>query len=247
MRSFLSCLMLLLPTVMLSSASAEEVFRWRGEVDGVDEIQIRGSSVRVNHLEAQPIQNQDYRFSAPLPRSDVRVKLVKKKGRGKVRLIEQPSSRNNYTATVEVDDSKGGSDRYEFELRWDEDDWDDDDDWSSGSSGRSGSDSWSSSSRNNKETFRWRGKVDIGAEIEIRGNHARVIDEGGSGTQQRSSHFTSSLPNSRTVVSLRKIKGRGKVLLIQSPSSSNDYTAVVRITDDKGGAGDYEFELSWRE
>jgi len=52
------------------SATAEERFRWKGRVDGVVEILIQGRSVRIHHLEAKPIQEQDYRFSASLPNWD---------------------------------------------------------------------------------------------------------------------------------------------------------------------------------
>ncbi|MEE9179401.1 MAG: hypothetical protein V3U22_00785, partial [Vicinamibacteria bacterium] len=57
--------------------------------------------------------------------------------------------------------------------------------------------------------------------------------------------FQSPLPESEVPVSLHKIDGRGNVELVQTPSSSNDYTAVVRIEDDKNGADTYEFELTW--
>lgn len=236
---------------LVGTASAADKFQWRGEVDGSDEIEVRGSSVRVRHLEAQPIQNQDHRFSAPLPRDDVRVSLKKIDGRGKIRLVEQPTSRNDYTAVVRIEDDKGGSDKYEFELSWD-DDWDDRDrrdSWSSSSdsSWNSGSSSSWGDDRGREESFRWRGRVDIGAEIEIHGNQHRVKDEGGSGTQERRHDFSQPLPRSRVAVSLHKTHGRGKVRLVQSPSSSNNYTAIVKIEDDKGGADDYEFELTWRE
>lgn len=224
-------------------AKADEKFQWRGEVDGVDEIQIRGDSIRIKHLENQPIQNQDYRFSEPLPRRDVHLKLRKISGRGHVRLVEEPSSWNDYTATVRIDDGRqGGSDRYEFELEWRSDNWDD---WESNSWDHS--DEWDDPWQHRREgMFRWAGRVDVGAEIQIRGEQHRVNDAGGSGTQERRSQFSDALPSSDVPVSLHKVHGRGKVELVQTPSRSNDYTAVVRIEDDKGGADNYEFELTWR-
>jgi hypothetical protein len=36
------------------------------------------------------------------------------------------------------------------------------------------------------------------------------------------------------------------VELVQAPEASNQYTAIVRIDDPKGGADTYEFELVWR-
>ncbi|HSF14363.1 MAG TPA: hypothetical protein VLK65_02285 [Vicinamibacteria bacterium] len=95
--------------------------------------------------------------------------------------------------------------------------------------------------------FRWRGRVDIGADIEIRGRNHHVNDKGGSGTQERQARFSAALPRNGSPVSVHKIHGRGLVLLTQFPNSSNNYTAIVRITDSKGGADDYEFELTWQQ
>lgn len=223
---------------------ADQMFQWRGEVDGTDEILIRGNKVRVEHLKAQPIQSQDHRFSEPLPDRDVHLRLVKVKGRGKVRLVQEPNSWNDYTAKVRIDDSKGGSDDYEFELHWRSDSWDDWDnnDWDH-------SDEWGDDHFNDRDEgmFRWKGEVDIGAIIEIRGKNHRVKDQGGSGTQERQARFSAALPSSSTVISLHKIHGRGLVLITQFPNRKNNYTALVKITDPKGGSDDYEFELTWKQ
>ena len=67
-----------------------------------------------------------------------------------------------------------------------------------------------------------------------------------AGTTQVAATVTPSLPRAGVPVSLHKVQGRGRVELVQTPNPGNDYVAVVRITDEKSGAGDYEFELSWR-
>lgn len=219
-------------------ASTEERFQWKGRVDGTDEILIRGRSVRINHLAAKPIQRQEYRFSGRLPARDVEVELSVIEGRGRVRLMEQPSERNDYTVVVRIEDDRSGASDYELELVWDEDD-----DWADG---------WDSESRWREDgdgyggSFWWEGRVDIGAEIEIRGDGHSVTDRGGQGVHERRARFESSLPRSDVPVSLRKLDGRGKVELVQAPSAENDYTTVVvRIEDDDSGADDYELELRW--
>ncbi len=222
----------------------EERFRWRGQVDGVDEIRIRGESVRVEHVQAKPIQRQDYRFSAPLPSREVKLKLRKIKGRGKVRLLEEPTAWNDYTAVVRIDDGKqGGDEYYEFELTWKSDDWDDWDDapWDDDRHGNRRDDDFDGGA-----AFRWEGKVDIGAVIEISGDQHRVEDLGGRGIQERRARFTEPLPERDLAVSLRKIDGRGRVELLETPSAGNGYKAVVRIDDPKGGSDIYQFELTWR-
>ena len=210
-------------------SSGTESFRWRGRVYGIDDIMIRGNQVRIEHVSALPIQNQNHRFSAPLPAAEVDLHLEVIHGRGYVRILEQPTSRNNYTAVVRVDDQdKNGDDDYEFELTW--------------SRKNSGS-SWDSDAY--ESAFRWRGRVDIGCEIEIRGREHRVKDEGGQGTREKSANFTAALPLADAPVSLKKHDGRGRVELVQTPSRGNNFTAVVRIEDSKNGADDYDFELRW--
>ncbi len=95
------------------------------------------------------------------------------------------------------------------------------------------------------ERFAWEGRVDIGAEIRIRGGDHEVDDAGGRGTQELRSRFTADLPEAEVTVSLRQLDGRGRVELIQTPSAENDYTAVVRIEDSDSGDDTYEFELTW--
>ncbi len=236
-------LLFLSVTLAIATApAAEERFQWKGRVDGADEILIRGRSVRVNHLGAKPIQQQDYRFSAPLPARDVEVELHPIEGRGTVRLMEQPSERNDYTVVVRIEDRRRGASDYEFELVWDENDgWGDDwgSDWSNDVR-------WSDDFDGDDGVFRWEGRVDIGVEIEIRGGGHTVTDMGGQGVREVRAEFTSSLPESDVPVSLRKLDGRGDVELIQVPDADNGYTAIVRIEDDKGGSDNYEFELRWR-
>lgn len=204
-----------------------ETFRWRGRVDGVDDIVIRGSDVRIEHVSAQPIQRQEHRFSAPLPPAEVELHLEKIEGRGDVRILEQPTRRNDYTAVVRVDDQAHGGDAdYEFELSWSRRDWDEGDAYDA--------------------SFRWRGRVDIGCKIEVRGSSHTVTDLGGQGTRERDYRFSEPLPSASVPVSVEKKKGRGKVRLVELPEAGNDYTALVEIEDDKGGADDYEIELRWQ-
>ncbi len=91
----------------------------------------------------------------------------------------------------------------------------------------------------------WRGKVDDDVRITIRGGRADVETIGGSPHYDAMTNFTASLPPRRLNVRLVSKKGRGEVFIEQQPSRENDYAAVVRIRDPKGGASDYEFELAW--
>ena len=91
----------------------------------------------------------------------------------------------------------------------------------------------------------WRGRVDDDVRIRIRGGTADVETVGGTPYYDGQPNFSNSLPNRRVTVRVNKIRGRGEVFIEQQPSRENDFTAVVRIKDTRGGASEYEFELTW--
>lgn len=91
----------------------------------------------------------------------------------------------------------------------------------------------------------WKGRVDDDVRITFRGGRADIETIGGTPYSNAQPNFMSSLPSRRVNVSLNVKKGRGQVYLEQQPSRDNDFAVVVRIKDPKGGASDYEFELSW--
>ena len=91
----------------------------------------------------------------------------------------------------------------------------------------------------------WRGRVDDDVRIRIRGGSADVETIGGTPYYDSQPNFFNSLPNRRVTVRLAQKRGRGEIFIEQQPSRENDFTAIVRIRDTRGGASDYEFELQW--
>ncbi|MFN0084261.1 MAG: BON domain-containing protein [Blastocatellia bacterium] len=92
---------------------------WSGSVDGVDEVVIAGGSASVRHLNGVPPRDVKTSFSAPVPRSPVKIKLLSVIGRGTVSIVQEPSAANGYTTIVRIDDSgRGGEKLYQFTLRW---------------------------------------------------------------------------------------------------------------------------------
>lgn len=91
----------------------------------------------------------------------------------------------------------------------------------------------------------WRGRVDDDVRIRIRGGSADVETIGGTAYYDGQPNFFNSLPNRRVTVRLTQKRGRGDIFIEQQPSRENDFTAVVRIKDSRGGASEYEFELTW--
>ena len=92
--------------------------RWRGTVDGESQLLVRRSDVESRTLSGLPARGITFNFTAPLPRRAVDVRLEKKKGRGDVELVQQPSRNNDFTVVVQIRDEKGGAGEYEFELIW---------------------------------------------------------------------------------------------------------------------------------
>jgi hypothetical protein len=95
-------------------------------------------------------------------------------------------------------------------------------------------------------TMTWRGRVDDYVELNIQGNRVRSREREGSQTVNEQVSFSNPLPRANVTVSVRKRNGRGRVSVVQQPNQSNNYTAIVKIDDDKGGADDYEIEMEWR-
>lgn len=91
---------------------------WRGSVDDVVELEIRGNYVREVTLSGKPVSGASASFETVLPAREVTVQLNKKRGRGEIEILEQPSPRNNYIVVLRITDARGGADDYEFELTW---------------------------------------------------------------------------------------------------------------------------------
>jgi hypothetical protein len=113
----------------------------------------------------------------------------------------------------------------------------------SNSGGGGGGDQYPDTGRGGRMT--WRGRVDDDVRIRIRGGSADVETIGGTPYYDGQPNFFNSLPSRRVTVRLTMKRGRGEIFIEQQPSRENDFTAVVRIKDSKGGASDYEFELQW--
>jgi hypothetical protein len=101
-------------------------------------------------------------------------------------------------------------------------------------------------SRAGPGSLSWSGRVDDIVDITIRGGN--VSYETRSGAQVdgvRSRLSGGALPRREGGVTIVSGNGRGSVLVVQQPSQSNGYTAIIRINDPRGGAGDYNFEARW--
>ncbi len=53
-----------------------------------------------------------------LPSRGVTVGIDRHAGRGSIRVVQQPSAWNGYTAVIRIDDPSGGASFYDFSAFW---------------------------------------------------------------------------------------------------------------------------------
>ncbi len=210
-------------------------FRWSGVVDGTTLVYIKGRQVRVESRSGLPVQHQRYEFTDPLPRAAVEVSLVVLEGRGRVRLVQNPRSNNDFTAAVRIDDNSGGRDVYSFELRW------------SDRNRRDETGGWTGPQSRNVDTVVWRGRVDGESIIRFRSDESWNDTVNGLGVSNARYNFGAPLPSNPVSVNLTNTAGRGEIVIIEQPSQSNEYTVSVRVRDRRGGSGNYAFTLAWEK
>jgi hypothetical protein len=89
-------------------------------VDNKVQIKIRDTTIETITLAGTPYPAGTFSFTSALPRTrqGVLVEGFRKKGRGPIRMVQQPSSANDYTAIIEIADTDGGAKEYELEIVW---------------------------------------------------------------------------------------------------------------------------------
>jgi hypothetical protein len=93
--------------------------------------------------------------------------------------------------------------------------------------------------------FRWQGRVDGTDYVRIRGGSVTIRHVEARNVIDASYDLPSPLPRNPGNLQLNKLRGRGRVELVEQPSAANNYTAVVLIEDPQSGDDFYEFELTW--
>jgi hypothetical protein len=95
-----------------------EVYEWNGVVDKEVRIQLRGSRAYVQGMNSADERNSRGRMINSLPLQTGNLVVQRLAGRGDVLVVEQPTSRNNYTATLRIRDPRGGAARYRIVAYW---------------------------------------------------------------------------------------------------------------------------------
>src|SRR6266566_6935931 len=102
----------------LSAQEGTPVVTWNGIVDREVRITIRGSNAVTRLVGPAEPTGSRVRIENPLPRQEGVLNVQLENGRGRVDVIQQPSSENNYTAIIRVRDPAAGSGRYRFTAYW---------------------------------------------------------------------------------------------------------------------------------
>jgi hypothetical protein len=93
----------------------------------------------------------------------------------------------------------------------------------------------------------WRGMVDDKVHLVIRGDKLEQRIVSGQAQGDGNFSFTARLPEHAVTVSVPRFEGRSKkVTVLQQPTAENQFTAIVEIHDEGGGARDYFLEIAWR-
>lgn len=105
------------------AANVEEPYRsgnisWRGRVDQTANIVISGSDVQSQDASGTGLSSVSHNINGYLARRPGTVSAYKRKGRGTVTVLQQPTWENDFTAIVQVFDPQGGADNYEVDISW---------------------------------------------------------------------------------------------------------------------------------
>lgn len=89
---------------------------WAAELDGVEDLRIRGRTVEVEHRKLGRPRDVRKTFHAPLPRKELGVFVRLVRGRGGAVVLQDPSAANGYEAVVRVLDRGKGTAPAEVEV-----------------------------------------------------------------------------------------------------------------------------------
>ncbi len=204
---------------------------WTGRVDESTIISCHKQSCVSSVEHGAPVADERFKFSRPLPDRDSEVRLEDPQGRGEIHVIEQPRQRNNYTARVSIRDPLPGAGDYSFTLIWNR-----------VSSREAAAPIPEATGRG----FLWNGTVDGRVRVTLRGGAS--FSEAVEGAPITSEHADMLRPlpaRADLMPMIQKLRGRGQVSIIETPSEKNNYQLVFEIDDPLPGADDYEVELDW--
>ncbi|MGA9838268.1 MAG: hypothetical protein WBQ26_13210 [Gemmatimonadaceae bacterium] len=103
----------------------------------------------------------------------------------------------------------------------------------------------SAAAAQDRKLVTWNGRVDKEVQITIRDTTIATGIVGGKPVKWAYFSLEDRLPRVPGFVRVELDAGRGDVDVLQQPSASNDYAAIIRIRDKSAGADDYTLTTFW--
>lgn len=93
----------------------------------------------------------------------------------------------------------------------------------------------------------WRGEVDGTIEISLRHRSVRINVVSGRSLRRQHQNYRVQgfLPARPLTVRLENVQGPGTVEVTQQPNEANNFTAVVRVTNNEPIRAEFRFTLAW--
>lgn len=91
---------------------------WRGRVDQTANIVISSSEVQSVDASGTGLWSVSHTVNGYLARRPGSVSASKRRGRGTVTVLQQPTWENDFTAIIQIFDPNGGADNYEVDISW---------------------------------------------------------------------------------------------------------------------------------
>ena len=101
-----------------AQADPRPAMTWSGDVDDTALVYFHASDVRTRDVSGKGSRQVSTQVFDRLPRGPIQVFLVRRDGRGQVRIVQQPTPDNDFTAAVRVRDPQPGRGHYDFALAW---------------------------------------------------------------------------------------------------------------------------------
>lgn len=101
-----------------AQAAPRPAMTWSGDVDDTTIIYFHRADVRTRDVSGKSSTQISAQVFDRLPRGPIQVFLTRRDGRGQVRVIQQPTPDNDFTAAVRIHDPQPGRGHYDFALTW---------------------------------------------------------------------------------------------------------------------------------
>jgi hypothetical protein len=96
------------------------MLHWTGDVDKTVVVRWRADRAMLQTVDGDDARNVRADVSGVgLPDRDVNLRIVQREGRGNIIIEQQPSSGNNYTAVIRINDPQSGYGHYDFDVVFD--------------------------------------------------------------------------------------------------------------------------------